>query len=213
MTESREQESCQRWDRHWQATGRIPGVSRMGRLMFHAKEEGLRRVMAPLREDVKTILEVGCGPGHIMAMYQRLGFAPMGIDISPTAVAICQERGLAAVERDVMEEPGRYDLVSSDGMLEHFLHFEPMAVRMMHLSRRYVLLIQPNHGSFWGRVLPCLAELIKGEDNILEYNYRMIDFIEVFRRHGFDVVENRPVFGDVFRILLFQSQKMSEHVL
>ncbi|MBF0175318.1 MAG: methyltransferase domain-containing protein [Magnetococcales bacterium] len=204
MAKSWQQALDQRWEQHWQATGHNPGISRLGKHMFRAKEAGLRHVLKNLDAKATQLLEVGCGPGHILAMYQRMGFNCLGIDISPTAVAICQERGLNAIEKNVMEESNLYDLVTSDGMLEHFLHFEPMAAQMMALSRRFVLLIQPNHGSFWGRVLPCLAELIKGEENMLEYNYRIADFVDVFHHHGFTVVANRPVFGDVFRILLFQ---------
>ncbi len=73
----------------------------------------------------------------------------------------------------------------------------------MRLARRYVLIIQPNHASIMGKTLPYLAELIRGDDIVLEYNYRIGDFIDIFQRNGFDIRENIPVFMDVFRILLF----------
>ena len=102
---------------------------------------------------------------------------------------------------DVKEQ---YDLVSSDGMLEHFLNFEPYAQHLMRISRRYVLLIQPNHDSFCGKTLAYLSELLRGDANVFEYNYRIRDFISVFSRYGFEIAKNSPIFFDVFRLLLFR---------
>lgn len=89
-------------------------------------------------------------------------------------------------------------------MLEHFINFEPYARHMMRISRKYVLLIQPNHDSFWGKTLVYLSEILRRNDNIYEYNYRIMDFIGVFNRNGFSLEQNRPVFLDVFRLLLFK---------
>jgi len=100
----------------------------------------------------------------------------------------------------------QYDLVSSDGMLEHFLNFEPYARHLMRISRRYVLLIQPNHDSFRGKTAAYLAELLRRDENIFEYNYRIKDFISVFSQHGFKVIGNYPIFSDVFKLLLFEKE-------
>ncbi len=37
--------------------------------------------------------------------------------------------------------------------------------------------IQPNHDSFWGKTLAYLAELLRGRENVFEYNYRIKDFV------------------------------------
>ncbi|MBF0293602.1 MAG: methyltransferase domain-containing protein [Magnetococcales bacterium] len=190
------------WERRWQGSDVKERLTLLGRLMFRAKE----RAMVDLLRRIPSgsVMEVGCGLGHILAIYQREGWPCQGIDISPTAVAVCHNKGLTVALRAVEEETGGYDLVSSDGMLEHFLHFEPMAEHLMRLSRRHVLIIQPNHGSLVGKTLPYLAELLRGDEIVFEYNYRMRDFVEVFQKHGFALQESIPVFFDVFRILLFQ---------
>ena len=69
-----------------------------------------------------------------------------------------------------------------------------------------MLLIQPNHDSFRGKTLAYLAELIRGDENVFEYNYRIKDFIDVFHRNGFQIVNNYPVFFNVFRLLLFRKR-------
>ncbi|MBF0126789.1 MAG: methyltransferase domain-containing protein [Magnetococcales bacterium] len=189
------------WERRWQGSETRERLTLLGRLMFKAKERALLDLLRRLPPG--TVMEVGCGLGHILALYRKAGWPAVGIDVSPTAVTVCNNKGLSVALRPVEEETGAYDLVSSDGMLEHFLDFEPMARHLMRLSRRHVLIIQPNHGSFFGRILPCLAEMVRGEEIVFEYNYRMRDFIDTFQRHGFRLQESVPVFADVFRILLF----------
>ena len=171
--------------------------------MFRAKKKALADTIQGL--EIKTVIDVGCGLGHILECYRHGGFECMGIDASPTAVAVCLKKGLPArVQR--MEDVGQtYDLVSSDGLLEHFLNFELYAKNLMRISRRYVLLIQPNHKPFLGKTLAYLSELLC-KDNVLEYNYRIDDFIAVFTENGFQVIDNMAILHDIFRLLLFEKK-------
>ncbi|MBF0140511.1 MAG: methyltransferase domain-containing protein [Magnetococcales bacterium] len=189
------------WEERWKDSEYEERVTKLGLLMFRAKKLAVRNLLPVLIPS--SIIDVGCGLGHILEVYQQAGYPCEGIDISPTAVWVCRNKGLRVDLKKVEDETRTFDLVSSDGMLEHFLNFEPMAHQMMRLSRRHVLIIQPNHDSFLGKILPCLSELIKGDDNVREYNYRICDFIDVFERSGFRVTHNLPVFLDVFRILVF----------
>ncbi|MBF0193640.1 MAG: class I SAM-dependent methyltransferase [Magnetococcales bacterium] len=190
------------WERRWVGSDSEEKLTRLGLQMFKAKEKSLSKLLGTL--DVKNVIEVGCGLGHIQMVYKKLGYSNFGIDVSPTAITVCRNKGLDVELCAVEEETRKFDLVSSDGMLEHFLNFEPMAQHMMRLSSRYVLIIQPNHGSFMGKTLPYLAELLRGDDIVMEYNYRIDDFIDIFKRNGFTIRQNIPVFMDVFRILLFE---------
>ncbi len=196
------------WDRRWRGSEKEERLTRLGRLMFKAKEKALTGLLP--RIPAGSLIEVGCGLGHIMMIYRKAGRPCIGIDVSPAAITVCRNKGLEVTLRAVEEVDETYDLVSSDGMLEHFLNFEPMAQHLMRISRRHVLLIQPNHGSFWGKTLPYLSELIRGDENVLEYNYRIEDFIDTFERGGFRIVENIPVFADVFRVLLFAREKPAD---
>ena len=83
---------------------------------------------------------------------------------------------------------------------------------LIYIIYVYVLLgwlkkIQPNHDSFWGKTLAYLAELLRGRENVFEYNYRIKDFISVFENNGFKITENYPIFCDVFRLLLFKKHE------
>ncbi|MDC0335714.1 class I SAM-dependent methyltransferase [Pseudodesulfovibrio sp.] len=190
------------WVERWKNCKEEQKLTVLGRAMFKAKRSVLARVAGEFRP--ASILEAGCALGETMAVYHEMGMDVMGVDISEDAVALCKRKGLNAVHMDMADLDRTFDMVSSDGMLEHFLNFEPHAKTLMELAERYVLLIQPNYNSFMGQTLPWLANIIRGTVNVYEYNYRLEDFEAVFKRGGFDLVMSEPVFLDVFRVLVFQ---------
>ena len=207
MTENRDEKLNQEWQERWDGSEQSERLTLLGKQMFKAKQRVIAAALQGL--EVKSVLEAGCGLGHTLQVYQQLGLTASGIDISPAAVAVCCNKGLKAEVKALAEVQQQYDLVSSDGMLEHFLHFEPYAVEIMQASRRYVLLIQPNHGSLVGKTLAFLAELLRGDENVFEYNYRIKDFVAVFARHDFVLRQSLPIFMDVFRLLLFERSAQS----
>ena len=198
-----EEELYDLWEKRWGGSKkRNRKLTVIGRLSRRAKIKTLFRSIKDL--EVKTVIEVGCGLGYTQKVYHDADFDCVGIDISPYAVAVCKDKGLKSSLGKLEDVIKQYDLVSSDGMLEHFLNFELYAKYLMRISRRYVLLIQPNHDSFCGKTLAYLGEVIHRDKNVFEYNYRMKDFIAVFNRNGFKVVNNYPIFCDVLRLLLFE---------
>ena len=194
----------QEWEQRWHGSDQSERLTWLGKLMFRSKIRALTEVVGGL--DISSLVEVGCGLGYTLSAYQKLGISCLGIDISPSAIAVCENKGLTVRLQNLEDVEESFDLVSSDGMLEHFLNFEPHAVRLMEISKRYVLLIQPNHESFAGKTLVYLAELLRGRENVFEYNYRMQDFAGVFARNGFVLKTSRPIFADTFRLLLFEKQ-------
>jgi len=193
------------WENRWQGAGEKGEAGErltwLGRRMLRAKKERLQTLARQL--GVRTVVEVGCGLGYTLAAYADAGLDCLGIDVSENAVQACRKKGLPARRQSLEETTDQFDLVSSDGMLEHFLHFAPLAAHMVRISKKYILLIQPNHESFFGKTLVYLAELLRGRINVHEYNYRIDDFIQVFSMVDCQIVRNEPVFWDVFRLLLF----------
>lgn len=60
-------------------------------------------------------LDIGCGPGRLVAALHRRGVPVLGIDISPEAVRQARLRGASAVLADV------FDRVPTEGQWEHAL--------------------------------------------------------------------------------------------
>lgn len=55
------------------------------------------------REQRKTILEIGCGPGQDARFFQSQGFSVIAIDNAPTMVKLTKDRGIPAQELDCYE--------------------------------------------------------------------------------------------------------------
>ena len=194
--------SIEIWEKRWQGSENEEKLTFLGKLMFGAKLKVMSRSLKGL--DIKSAIEVGSGLGYTLSLFEHLGYSAIGIDISETSIKVCKNKGLHVRQQSLETVRDTFDLVSSDGLLEHFLNFEPYAMELMRISEKYVLLIQPNHDSFRGKTIAYFAELTKSHKNVFEYNYRIKDFIKVFSNHGFDVVANKPVFFNVFRLLLFK---------
>jgi len=67
------------------------------------------------------VLDVGCGPGRMVAGLAARGLPALGVDVSPAAVALTRRRGGAAVRRSVfapLPDEGRWGtLLLMDGNL------------------------------------------------------------------------------------------------
>ncbi len=70
-----------------------------------------------------TAIDVGCGPGHLMAALNRQGIRPSGVDLSRAAIQRSRAKGLSVEYHDLTSEevlPGvPYDLAISCEVAEH----------------------------------------------------------------------------------------------
>lgn len=191
-----------KWLKRWQKGGSSDRQTIIGRFMTREKKRAINHILNQI--DTTSILETGCGMGHTTEVFRSRNLSYLAIDISGEAVNVCQKKGLNVRKSNIKEVKETYDLVFSDGMLEHFLNFPSYASHMARISRRYVLLIQPNYNSITGQTLAWLANIFRSYENVYEYNYRLEDFIDVFNENGFFLIQNLPAAFDVIRILLFE---------
>lgn len=59
--------------------------------------------MSVLRACTGAVLDIGCGPGRLVAALTGLGVPALGVDTSPAAVARTRRAGGAALQRSVFE--------------------------------------------------------------------------------------------------------------
>jgi len=154
----------------------------------------------------ETILDIGCGIGRTMSKFKELGFEATGIDNSDLSIDICRKKGLKVFKMDApsMEfSDNSFDVVFAEGLLEHFEDYEPFVREMIRVSKKYILLVQPNAHSILGKIVSIATEkLTKG--NVKEIPYRMSDFIESFRKRGCKLLVQKPAAMNTFVVLLFQ---------
>ncbi|MBI2909946.1 MAG: methyltransferase domain-containing protein [Chloroflexi bacterium] len=189
------------WERHWQRED-TRKLTPVGKLITRSKQRALAEVIQKL--DCDSVMEVGCGMGFTFEVISAFKPQATGIDVSDSAVATCRNKGLNVRKAKLEEIAEKYDLVVSDGLLEHFLDFEPYALQMARISSKYVILIQTDHASLLTRLMLFLEGVFRQGKNVPERDYRIGDFVGALRKGGFELVADHPLFLGSFRLLVFE---------
>lgn len=105
-----------------------------------------------------TLLDVGCGRGNLLELFQRRGWGVLGTQLSRTATAAARRRGVEVLcgELPEMELPAAsFDVVTFYHVLEHLDRPESYLRKAAELLRTGGLLVveAPNFGSPGFRVL------------------------------------------------------------
>jgi SAM-dependent methyltransferase len=103
-----------------------------------------------------AVLEVGCGTGELLEDLARRGCRVLGVDINPTSVQVCRERGLPAMqgELDTLSfPPGSFDTVILWHALEHLPSPRGALEKIRHLLRPggRLFIYCPNADSYLAR--------------------------------------------------------------
>lgn len=147
------------WDKTWtrRPRPRLPSGLAIG-------TRNVQRVLQTRIRPGMNVLEIGCAPGKMLAWVSRaLGARISGLDYSPRGLETT--RWLLSqmnIEADLRQEnvfetsfePETFDVVYSNGVIEHF--DDPrdivfMHVRLLRPGGRAVILI-PNYGGVYGRL-------------------------------------------------------------
>lgn len=152
----------QLWDQYWRSRCQ-QDVSRAGwskRRIIEVLERYVRPSMA--------VLDAGCGTGFFSLFFHASGCQVSCLDYSEEALAITRRvtRGAccAYLKRDLLvpgtgaELQGRFDLIFSDGLLEHFELTDQRCIldsfRRMARPGGLIVTVVPNRYSWWQLVRP-----------------------------------------------------------
>lgn len=126
------------WDKFWKY-GDV-GVTPTRKNLFKRFKE------IQLPKDAK-ILDVGCGSGTYAHFWKEQGYNVTGLDISEKSLEITRSKGVYCVKGDVTKrlpfEDNEFDLVYSDGLLEHFIDPKPVLEEIFRVSRKYIVTTVP----------------------------------------------------------------------
>ena len=99
--------------------------------------------------DNAKILDVGVGSGTLAKFWKEQGYDVVGLDISDKSLTIASSKGIYCVKGDVTKGlpfcDNTFDLVYSDGLLEHFIDPEPILKEIFRVSKKYVFTIVPRN--------------------------------------------------------------------
>ncbi|MCK4387779.1 MAG: methyltransferase domain-containing protein [Dehalococcoidia bacterium] len=187
------------WDDIWEGYKPNLLLRRVYRLQAE-KAKTLAKIVnkIELPRDSK-IIDIGCGSGSTLAMFRNLGYFKLtGIDISHHSMQLCS-RSFGFDEgkdtflmdaRNVEFSDNSFDLVFSDGLLEHFEE-PPLNIvsAFCRISKKWILLFQPNQTSLFGRV-KWLWQKTGRAPWEKEYFYSKETYVNMFARFGFTLVDS-----------------------
>lgn len=164
------------------------------------------------------IIDVGCGSGSILAIFRNLGyFNSIGIDVSSHGLKLCSQlfgfeegKDIFSMDARNIEFPDNFfDLVFSDGLLEHFAK-PPLEIvsELCRLSRKWILLFQPNQSSLFGRA-KWLWQKIGRASWEKEHYYSRSDYVNMLAEFGFGLVASGSINLQEAIWLLFSKGRLS----
>jgi 2-polyprenyl-3-methyl-5-hydroxy-6-metoxy-1,4-benzoquinol methylase len=94
---------------------------------FRGSEEYVRnnqRLYAPLFQDRRNVLDIGCGRGEFLDVMKESGVPARGIDLDPESVALCRAKGHQADTADLFAyladgADGAFDGIFAAQVVEH----------------------------------------------------------------------------------------------
>jgi SAM-dependent methyltransferase len=138
------------WENRY-ASGGNSGVGSFGKLARYKAE-----VLNSFIEDhgINTVLELGCGDGNQLLHYKIRDY--IGVDVSPTAIKLCQERFAGDTskrffiyDRELRGKIGQYraDLAISVDVIYHLVEDDVLSAHiddLFGLSSRFVIIYSTN---------------------------------------------------------------------
>jgi len=98
------------------------------------------------KNNVKTILEIGCGSGVYPIKYKDIfqKFDYTGIDISKSAIKFCKENSdfnFICGDFQKMEIVNKYDLIFSQGVIHHVYDINDFLSKIVEKSKKYAYIL------------------------------------------------------------------------
>lgn len=147
------------------------------------------------------VLDVGCGMGNFLDIFDSSKWEKYGIEISEYACKIAKEKGIQLIDYDF--QPDFFDLIVFRGVLQHLdapLYSIQKCVRMLKKYGFMVFLATPNTGSIYYRIFQELPMLDPKLNFILPSDTMLKQILTNF---GLKVVELKyPYIGSPYASLV-----------
>jgi SAM-dependent methyltransferase len=185
------------WDRVWDG---YTAPNYLGRRLHAERIKTIRRIVERIGlPRVCSILDVGCGAGFTLSIFRGLGFInSRGVDAADNSLLLCERLHGFKKETDVYLadacrlpfDSGAFDLVFSQGVLEHYSDKSQAAkivAELCRLSSKYLLLLQPYQSSPVGLLKELWQRIGRGSWE-KEYHYSRKDYIGIVAVKPFKLV-------------------------
>jgi SAM-dependent methyltransferase len=139
------------------------------------------------------LLDVGAGPGFLVAVARRRGWDALGIDLNPWAAGYAKRELDVEVRIQTIEElnfrPGEFDAVTMMDLLEHVPDPGPLLAKAASITRSggALAVLTPNAGSLVSRLMGGRwPEIQRAPEHLVLFSVRGLSHL--LGENGFDVV-------------------------
>jgi SAM-dependent methyltransferase len=201
------------WEQHWKDTKSVEDVaSPIGKQLRRQRLKIMFKMLNPLDRKI-SIIDMGCGGGRTLQNIRCAGFKnSIGIDYSSEALSRCEKIGYK-IDKDVFlidakatHYPDRYfDLTFSEGLWEHFINPVPFMDEQIRISKTYLMIIQPDHFSFFGFLLKKAWDMFASRrGGVNEYSFRLSYFIKYLENKKFKLICKKATCLNEQAVMLFR---------
>ena len=187
------------WDQIWKAY-RAPNF--FGRRLHRQRITTLGTVLSGIGlPPSASIVDAGCGSGSTLSIFRSIGYPrAIGIDAAVNSLKISEhlfgfQAGKDVFLRDIRHtgfDDGSFDLVFSQGVLEHYENKSDaleMIRELSRISRKYVLLLQPDQTSLMGRMKEWWQS-VSGGSWEKEFPYSKSDYNGLMAKCGYQLIKS-----------------------
>lgn len=198
------------WDDIWHHHTKL---NWFGRRLKSSQRKILLKVLNKIKlEKNSKIIDIGCGTGSMINFFREFGYKnSVGIDASEESLKVCSKLFGYKKNKDVFQMDARkikfgaksFNLVFSDGMLEHLPSLDKALSEFARISKKYILLFQPNQTSVFGRV----KEFASKHHHVSwekEYEYSKEDYVKPLEKKGFKLIGSGSINFNEMIWLLFE---------
>jgi len=199
------------WSEEWKENSTIEdSASPIGRWLRRQRIKIMKKMLSNIPNDL-SVIDMGCGGGTTLSVIRESGFKDsVGIDFVESALNQCTKKGFV-IDKDVFfmdaEKtiyPDRhFGLVFEEGLWEHFEDPEPFMKEACRICDEYMLIIQPDHTTFFGGLLHW-GWMVIGSGGVVEYTFSMEYFIDYLKEKNFELIDKRTTMLNEQAVMLFR---------
>lgn len=188
--------SEQNWNSFWE----VKSASQLKKV-----SQSKRRMMALLDKYIRPgmkVLDAGCGSGFFSQYFLEKGCETYVLDYSADALALAREltqgKAAAYLNENLLDpefgkrHAGRYDLIFSDGLFEHFIQKDQCRIMDNFIASKseqgVIATFTPNLLTWWTPVRPFLMPGIEETPFTIETLKNLHGELEVLESGGINVV-------------------------
>ena len=203
------------WKQHWKSKTTIEETgSFYGRLLHQRRLVILKDILSKFDARSK-VLDIGCGGGSTITTFKEVGFDNIiGIDFAEESLERCEKLGLAINKNVFLMDAAhtrfldkQFDIVFSEGLWEHFTDPRPHIAEAARLAKTYLIVIQPDHFSFFGFLMHLGWSLFsKDKGGVREYSFPLSYFTNFLKNYNFKLIESKSTLFHEQTVMVFKRQ-------